>query len=716
MVGSRLAMEVQCDSCKTEYEFDDALVSVRGTRVRCTHCGHQFTVRRSEATERTDEWVILTSKGDELRFGALRDLQRAILDGRVARSDLFVVGGAEPRALGSVFELEPFFDGRVLSSSPPPQASRAPIRIPRNAPVPVIANERSNEKEDVPYAAGPQLPASTDAALGEDVAEPPTQRRLPESEGRNTGRVSSEVENFRSRAQTGDSVPPPPRSPPASGEPTPESDPVTRRVLDAMASRPAPASRSASAISNAESRSSPRGERVSAADDSRSIVRRRRVGGWVVGATLLVALSAIGWRAARLHVLRDSHPSVSPGDVRASALAADSERALMDGDLDTAEKDVESAMGLSDHNSRIIRDRSRVAAAKSDIPWLALKVLPPSALAERLAATDQLSSTVAVAKKAALDAYAIDPGDPANACALVNALRLEGDAGSARNLVSKISDRGEDPEFAYVVALLDLTEPVPIWSTVIERLRIATAAEGRSGRARAALVYALGRWGDRVSAATELAQLDSLNRQYPLSPYLRAWIEGLPRLPVASLSRGALVSSRETPSALGVAPQEAGLGTGVPGDAVSAMQLAATALRDGDYARAGEIYGSLVARNEHDSEALSGLGDVAHARGDVSGAIAAYRRAIGINPSYLPALVGVADVEWASGDRVSARAAYENVVDHFPEGAYPSYVKNRAEEPVEVTPAKIDATTAQAGGSESDAGHVGEPTTGDFDR
>ena len=82
VVGSRLAMEVQCDSCKTEYEFDDALVSVRGTRVRCTHCGHQFTVRRSEATERTDEWVILTSKGDELRFGALRDLQRAILDGR----------------------------------------------------------------------------------------------------------------------------------------------------------------------------------------------------------------------------------------------------------------------------------------------------------------------------------------------------------------------------------------------------------------------------------------------------------------------------------------------------------------------------------------------------------------------------------------------------------------------------------------------------------
>ena len=37
-------MDVQCERCKTEYEFDDALVSGRGTTVRCTNCGHQFKV------------------------------------------------------------------------------------------------------------------------------------------------------------------------------------------------------------------------------------------------------------------------------------------------------------------------------------------------------------------------------------------------------------------------------------------------------------------------------------------------------------------------------------------------------------------------------------------------------------------------------------------------------------------------------------------------
>ncbi|NOU26329.1 MAG: hypothetical protein HOO96_00355, partial [Polyangiaceae bacterium] len=44
-------MDVQCDRCKTEYDFDDALVSTRGTTVKCTQCGHQFKVRRDGSFE-----------------------------------------------------------------------------------------------------------------------------------------------------------------------------------------------------------------------------------------------------------------------------------------------------------------------------------------------------------------------------------------------------------------------------------------------------------------------------------------------------------------------------------------------------------------------------------------------------------------------------------------------------------------------------------------
>ncbi len=37
-------MEVRCEKCQTEYEFDDSLVTDRGVPVKCTQCGHMFTV------------------------------------------------------------------------------------------------------------------------------------------------------------------------------------------------------------------------------------------------------------------------------------------------------------------------------------------------------------------------------------------------------------------------------------------------------------------------------------------------------------------------------------------------------------------------------------------------------------------------------------------------------------------------------------------------
>jgi tetratricopeptide (TPR) repeat protein len=109
------------------------------------------------------------------------------------------------------------------------------------------------------------------------------------------------------------------------------------------------------------------------------------------------------------------------------------------------------------------------------------------------------------------------------------------------------------------------------------------------------------------------------------------------------------------------------------------MSAASQAIKKGDWARARQIYEAMVSRNPSDSEALSGLGDVARAQGDTGGAISAYKRALAVNPSYLPALLGVADTQWASGDRGSAQQAYKNIIDRFPEGTYPSYVKARAE-------------------------------------
>ena len=70
-------MNVTCERCNTEYDFDDTLVSGRGTTVKCTNCGHLFKVRKKSADPAAapEKWVVRTVDGRELQFNALRELQ-----------------------------------------------------------------------------------------------------------------------------------------------------------------------------------------------------------------------------------------------------------------------------------------------------------------------------------------------------------------------------------------------------------------------------------------------------------------------------------------------------------------------------------------------------------------------------------------------------------------------------------------------------------------
>src|SRR5260370_14506334 len=39
-------MEVRCERCKTEYDFEDTGVPEAGVAVQCTTCGHVFNVKK----------------------------------------------------------------------------------------------------------------------------------------------------------------------------------------------------------------------------------------------------------------------------------------------------------------------------------------------------------------------------------------------------------------------------------------------------------------------------------------------------------------------------------------------------------------------------------------------------------------------------------------------------------------------------------------------
>ncbi|HYP90057.1 MAG TPA: zinc-ribbon domain-containing protein, partial [Polyangiaceae bacterium] len=112
-------MDVRCNRCGTEYEFDDALISERGTTVKCTNCGLQFKVYPKHHSGGPERWVVRTGEGRELVFTSLRELQRGIADRKVGPGDMLTRGQKPPRPLGSIAELEPFFQsslGKVGSS------------------------------------------------------------------------------------------------------------------------------------------------------------------------------------------------------------------------------------------------------------------------------------------------------------------------------------------------------------------------------------------------------------------------------------------------------------------------------------------------------------------------------------------------------------------------------------------------------------------------
>jgi predicted Zn finger-like uncharacterized protein len=127
-------MDVRCNRCGTEYEFDDALISERGTTVKCTNCGLQFKVYPSHHSGGPERWVVRTAQGAELVFNSLRELQRGIADRKVGPSDLLSRGQNAARPLSSIAELEPFFQSSWGKSGAPTSSERVPRTLHGVAP------------------------------------------------------------------------------------------------------------------------------------------------------------------------------------------------------------------------------------------------------------------------------------------------------------------------------------------------------------------------------------------------------------------------------------------------------------------------------------------------------------------------------------------------------------------------------------------------------
>ncbi len=139
-------MDVVCDRCRAEYEFDDALVSERGTTVKCTSCGHQFKIyRMSSHPDAVRSWNLRRPDGTVIPFDSLAVLQKWILEGRVSKMDEICRGNEPWKPLGAIAELESFFSTAEI------RASNVPAVPPRptSRPVPT-ASARPGAREGTP--------------------------------------------------------------------------------------------------------------------------------------------------------------------------------------------------------------------------------------------------------------------------------------------------------------------------------------------------------------------------------------------------------------------------------------------------------------------------------------------------------------------------------------------------------------------------------------
>jgi predicted Zn finger-like uncharacterized protein len=128
-------MDVRCDRCQTEYEFDEARLTEAGVAVKCTACGNVFKVRRPPSAvatielERPRQWKVRRADGQVYALKDLPELQRWIVERRVSRDDEVSLSGDAWRQLGSMPELASFFEV-VEAAEQAQRAAAAPAPAP----------------------------------------------------------------------------------------------------------------------------------------------------------------------------------------------------------------------------------------------------------------------------------------------------------------------------------------------------------------------------------------------------------------------------------------------------------------------------------------------------------------------------------------------------------------------------------------------------------
>lgn len=666
-------MDVRCTRCQTEYELDDALVSDRGTMVKCTNCGLQFRVQPQRGQAAGGErWIVRRADGSELSFGAISELQRAIANKQVHSDDLLSRDNQAFRSMGSIAELEPFFaaaQGR--QSAPPPGDEGTPGAPAVAAPaVPAAAAVPSAVAAPGPNMVSRTLIGISPTGGSGSVAPVPTPAGA---------RPAGAKQGITLVGMT-DSLPKPEMPPGQQLDddelPTRPNQEVPTRPVNALPELFTPNAlpglmgevavreRSKGGSSNLPSVIVSDASSVVSTQDTTVSGRPARLR-WIFAFVLLGGIGLVAGTLGREYLNRMQPapvPQQSDDSQRTSSMVQRGEQLFYQGDLEGAKAEFDKATALSEKDPVALSFLARIESVRADTVWLKLRLLPAES-PEQSSTEQELSTRLAKLDTAVALAKRATGSHPAVIRAELDALRIAGKLKEARELVPRLGAAAVEPETNYVLGALDLADEAPSWPIVIERLAGASAVERGLGRARAALIYALVSAKRGSDARAELEKLTLEPPKHPLLPLLKAFV-------VRELGEEVSDAPSE-PSAQPVgsaAPEPAPGGKIAPGVIPSSdprvlLQRAAAARRAGKGEQAEQYYHMALSKSPGNVEALTALGEMAAQRGDQPTAQRHFEEVLRANPHYLPALIGLADIKWAQGERGQAGELYQRVLD-----------------------------------------------------
>jgi predicted Zn finger-like uncharacterized protein len=418
-------MDVTCERCGTEYEFDETLLSGRGTSVKCTNCGHVFKVypKETQDAERTPStWKLKRKDGSIDVIDSLRELQRRIASGELTTEDEIARGEDGWKTLGSIPELETFF--RAAGASVPARGMPSP---PPPSPVRGVPSSKDSSSPPKRRPRQRTLLGVTPAqsALPGALGAEPVPRMGPASASVSEPAAVSEPE--------------PAAAPQPIPEPTWNAEDSLRLDEAGADTAPVPSSSALEEIEDAQFEERPlRSARSSSRlstpppgyyDDDHDIPELPGRGGsplrWLllIAAVAAIALVATQWtRITGLLGIGGDATAIAAGIARGDAALAEGHPEAYARAIE-AYRQATEAGGDSDPAlfARLSRAYSLAAQAQLDEGM----------------AVHGIESLVAAAKTAAERAADLDARLPDAKLAMADALRLSGDAAQSRQLVEE---------------------------------------------------------------------------------------------------------------------------------------------------------------------------------------------------------------------------------------------------------------------------------------